>query len=116
MFFGSSGGGFLSTCGLADGSAEVLAAAGLCPVAGGGLCSVEGLAGSRAVGGFAASLATGDLSGSVWANKLPAASKPVSRRQIGFSIRHETAERRGCPIVVAAGVLTRRKHFRVSRR
>src|SRR4051812_23515599 len=98
MFLGSSGGGFLSTCGLAAVSAEVLGAiAGLVPGAGGGLCSAGFFAGSFTVGGFSASLAAGDLFGSVWASRGPAASKPVIKRAIGLNIHHETVEPPPCP-------------------
>src|SRR2546429_54265 len=49
MFLRSSGGGFFSTCGFAAVSVEVFVAAGLCAAAGGGVCSVGGLAGARGV-------------------------------------------------------------------
>src|SRR4051812_34185819 len=98
MFLGSSGGGFLSTCGLAEASAEVLGAiAGLMPGAGGGLCSAGFFAGSFTVGGFSASLAAGDLFGSVCASRGPAASKPVIKRAIGLNIHHETLKPPPCP-------------------
>src|SRR2546430_9206507 len=113
MFLRSSGGGFLSTCGFADASAEVFGAmAGLWPAAGGGLCSTGFFAGSLTVGGLSASLAAGDLFGSVCASRGPAASKPVIKREIGLNIRHGTLKRPHCPIAksddVAAGRLTPR--------
>src|SRR6478672_1262324 len=99
MFLGSSGGGFLSTCGLADASVEVFGAvAGLIPGAGGGLCSAGFLPGSLTVGGLSASLVAGDLLGSVCASRGPAASKPIIRRAIGLNIQHETVKRLCCPI------------------
>src|SRR3954464_3571789 len=99
MFLGSSGGGFLSTCGLADASAEVFGAvAGLCPSAGGGLCSAGFFAGSLTVGGFSASLVAGDLFGSVWASRGPAASKPIINSEIGLNIQHQTAKPPRCPM------------------
>src|ERR1700674_597054 len=91
MFLRSSGGGFFSACGFAAVSADAFAAAGLCAPAGGGLCSL---------GGLAASEAAGDLFGSVCANKLPAASKPVQRRQIGLNIGEETVKRSACPMAM----------------
>src|SRR2546430_17195016 len=99
MFLGSSGGGFLSICGFADASVETFGAvAGLCPGAGGGLWSAVFFAGSLTVGGLSASLAAGDLFGSVCASRRPAASKPVRKREIGLNIRHGTLKRPHCPI------------------
>src|ERR1700738_2304640 len=99
MFLGSSGGGFLSTCGFAAVSLDVFGAiVGLWPAAGGGLCSAGFLPGSLTVGGLSASLVAGDLFGSVCASRGPAASKPVRRREIGLNIGHETLKRPRCPL------------------
>src|SRR2546421_1569876 len=99
MFLGSSGGGFLSTCGFAEASVEVFGAvAGVWPGAGGGLCSAGFFAGSFTVGGLSASLVAGDLFGSVCASRGPAASKPVIKREIGLNIQHERTKPPRCPI------------------
>src|SRR3954464_8816043 len=99
MFFGSSGGGFLSICGFAEASAAGFGAvAGLCPAAGGGACSVGFFPGSLTVGGLSASLVAGDLFGSVCASRGPAASKPIIKSEIGLNIQHQTAKPPRCPM------------------
>src|ERR1043166_1036067 len=100
MCVGSSGGGFLSICGLAATSVGALdAAAELWFVTGGGLCSAGFFAGSLTVGGLSASF-DGDLFGSVCASRGPAASKPVIKREIGFRILHQRMKPRPCPVVL----------------
>src|SRR5476649_1695868 len=68
MFLGSSGSGFFSICGVAGAD------------------------------GFEESPAAGGLFGPGFANRVPAASKPVRRRQIRLSIGKGTSKRSRCPM------------------
>jgi hypothetical protein len=80
MFATSRGGGFFFS--------EVVGTAAVRAAAGGALCSAVGFAASVAIDFFAGGSA----------NKLPAASKPVIRRQIGLNIGKGTSKQFRCPM------------------